>query len=71
VNWTIVLASMVLAIVAQIGDLGESALKRHCKVKDSSKIIPGHGGLLDRADGMLSVFPVAFVLVCFAGLTLR
>lgn len=68
---SIVLASAVLAIVAQVGDLGESALKRHFKVKDSSHLIPGHGGLLDRADGMLSVFPVAFVIVYFIGLSLR
>lgn len=71
INWLIVLVSMILAVVAQIGDLGESALKRHFKVKDSSNLIPGHGGLLDRADGMLSVFPVAFVIICFAGLALR
>ncbi|MEQ8285437.1 phosphatidate cytidylyltransferase [Thalassospira sp.] len=71
INWTIVVVSMALAIVAQIGDLGESALKRHFKVKDSSNLIPGHGGLLDRADGMLSVFPIAFVMICFAGLALR
>jgi phosphatidate cytidylyltransferase len=71
INWSIVAVSMVLAIVAQIGDLGESALKRRFKVKDSSKLIPGHGGLLDRADGMLSVFPVAFAVIYFAGLSLR
>lgn len=71
INWNIVGVSMVLAVVAQIGDLGESALKRHFKVKDSSNLIPGHGGLLDRADGMLSVFPVAFIIICFAGLALR
>lgn len=71
INWSIVAVSMILAIVAQIGDLGESALKRRFKVKDSSNLIPGHGGLLDRADGMLSVFPVAFAIICFAGLSLR
>ncbi|MBO6577464.1 MAG: phosphatidate cytidylyltransferase [Thalassospira sp.] len=71
INWAIVAVSMVLAIIAQIGDLGESALKRRFKVKDSSHLIPGHGGLLDRADGMLSVFPVAFAIICFAGLSLR
>jgi phosphatidate cytidylyltransferase len=71
VNWIIVGVSMVLAIVAQIGDLGESALKRRFEIKDSSGLIPGHGGLLDRADGMLSVFPVAFAIICFAGLSLR
>lgn len=68
---SIVLASGILAIVAQVGDLAESALKRRFKVKDSSHLIPGHGGLLDRADGMLSVFPVAFVIVYFIGLSLR
>lgn len=70
-DWIIIAVSMILAVVAQIGDLGESALKRRFKVKDSSNLIPGHGGLLDRADGMLSVFPVAFVIICFAGLALR
>lgn len=68
---SIVLASAALAVIAQIGDLGESALKRHFRVKDSSNLIPGHGGLLDRADGMLSVFPVAFAIVYFIGLSLR
>ena len=71
INWMIVGVSMLLAVVAQVGDLGESALKRRFAVKDSSNLIPGHGGLLDRADGMLSVFPVAFVIICFAGLALR
>jgi phosphatidate cytidylyltransferase len=69
--WAISLASAGLAIVAQIGDLAESALKRRFGVKDSSHLIPGHGGFLDRADGMLSVLPVAFVLVYFFGLGLR
>jgi phosphatidate cytidylyltransferase len=69
--WAITFASAVLAIVAQIGDLAESALKRRFGVKDSSNLIPGHGGFLDRADGMLSVLPVAFVLVYFFGLGLR
>lgn len=49
------LASAALAIIAQLGDLFESGLKRRFGVKDSSALIPGHGGLLDRVDGLISV----------------
>ncbi|WP_262030957.1 phosphatidate cytidylyltransferase [Microvirga sp. Mcv34] len=47
--------SVVASVASQIGDLGESALKRHCKVKDSSHLIPGHGGVMDRLDGFWAV----------------
>ena len=47
-------ASMALALVAQVGDLFESSLKRRFGAKDSSDLIPGHGGLLDRVDGLLA-----------------
>ncbi len=43
------------SIASQLGDLGESALKRHCDVKDSSHLIPGHGGVMDRLDGFWAV----------------
>ncbi len=52
--WLIALFSSFLALIAQIGDLFESHVKRRFGIKDSSNIIPGHGGVLDRVDGMLS-----------------
>jgi phosphatidate cytidylyltransferase len=59
---SIALAASVLGIAAQAGDLFESWIKRACSVKDSSQLIPGHGGLLDRVDGLLAATPVALIL---------
>ena len=60
--WRLTLASPVLAVLAQIGDFYESWLKRQAGVKDSGNILPGHGGVLDRLDGLVPVAPVAAFL---------
>jgi phosphatidate cytidylyltransferase len=55
----LLMVSGVLSVVSQLGDLFESAVKRRFGVKDSSQIIPGHGGLLDRLDGFVAAVAVA------------
>ncbi|WEV40807.1 phosphatidate cytidylyltransferase [Lactobacillus sp. ESL0684] len=59
----LIMLAIVLSIVGQLGDLVESAYKRYYGVKDSGKILPGHGGILDRFDSMLFVLPVVTALL--------
>jgi phosphatidate cytidylyltransferase len=59
----IAIFGVVIAVAAQLGDLFESLLKREAGVKDSSGLLPGHGGFLDRVDSLLFVLPVASLLL--------
>jgi phosphatidate cytidylyltransferase len=57
--WAAVLGLLV-GLLCPVGDLAESLLKRQAGVKDSGRLIPGHGGMLDRVDSLLFVVPVAY-----------
>lgn len=71
-SWTGILmaiaAGSLIAVLAQAGDFFESWMKRRAGVKDSSNLIPGHGGFLDRVDGFLAVFFVLFMVAVVPGL---
>ena len=61
-NSILFLITLFISLISQIGDLIISHFKRKAKIKDTGKIIPGHGGLLDRIDGLIFVMPVIYLL---------
>ena len=65
-NWSwlgLIVAGTLLAVFSITGDLYESLLKRRAGVKDSSQLLPGHGGVYDRIDAVVAVVPLAFILI--------
>jgi phosphatidate cytidylyltransferase len=61
--------TLVLAVVAPLGDLCASALKRRMQIKDFGSLLPGHGGVMDRADALIFAFPATYHFLLVAGLT--
>jgi phosphatidate cytidylyltransferase len=64
--WTVgkaLVYGVVVAIVAPLGDLSQSMIKRHLGIKDMGRLVPGHGGILDRVDGLLFVIPATYFVV--------
>ena len=62
-SFKIFLITFIISSISQLGDIIVSSFKRNVNIKDTGTIIPGHGGLLDRIDGMIFAFPVSYLLI--------
>ena len=58
---------LIISLISQLGDLTISYFKRMAKIKDTGKILPGHGGLLDRIDGIIFAVPIIYLILEFGG----
>lgn len=67
-SFWLIIVSPLIAFAAQLGDIAESGIKRRCGVKDSSRLIPGHGGLMDRFDGLIGATLAVFLWSLFGAL---
>lgn len=66
--WLSILICVIASTVGQVGDLSESLIKRMIGIKDFSDLIPGHGGMFDRADSLLFAIPTAYLILRLAGM---
>ena len=66
--WHYVLLGLIGGVAGQLGDLFASMIKRHCGIKEFSNLFPGHGGMLDRMDGILFCGVACYVFFKLAGL---
>ena len=66
--WAVILITIALAIISMLGDLSASVIKRNYGAKDFGKLIPGHGGVMDRFDSCLFVLPVLYFIVRLAAM---
>ena len=66
--WCFIPLGILLSLLSQVGDLTASMIKRHCGIKDFGKLMPGHGGIMDRLDGVLFCGAVCAIFFRLIGL---